>query len=157
MTLKATLFTFLITLLISSCQGDSKAVVKKMTAQELRDQLSKLESLDSIQYVSVRLINFEENLVMVRARGLFRAPQYKVDGWNVIGEITNTALLATYKDVVLTISYFSKTKSLIDKKEIVVYEYLKPNSSISFNSKVNPPDGTYKIDLTVKSMTPIQR
>ncbi len=141
---------------LSGCQNDPKATTKKLTAEELKNQLAELESVDSLHYISVKLVNFEENLIMTRSAGLFRSAEYDTDGWNITGEIESKALLARYKDVVITVSYFSQTKSLINKKDIVIYEYIKPNSSIRFTLKVNPPDGTNNISLALKSIKPIQ-
>lgn len=149
------IFLIVISLIIlSSCEGDPKEAVKKLTATELKDELRQLEYKTPLAYISTKLEYFTENNVLVRAGGIFRDAEYATDGWNIMGSITNTALLANFKDIVLTVSYYSQTKSLIEKKDIIVYEYLKANSSIIFKSKVFPPEGTESIDIEVKAVSP---
>jgi hypothetical protein len=55
------------------------------------------------------------------------------------GTITNSAIVATVKDVKLRITYFSKTDSEIGGQEITVYEYIKPGQTVSFREKINIP------------------
>lgn len=46
--------------------------------------------------------------------------------------IINSATLVTYKDIVIRVDYFSKTKTLLGSKDYTVYELFKPNSTNSF-------------------------
>ena len=48
------------------------------------------------------------------------------------GEITNRATIADYKDVTVRVTYYSKTKSVLGKKEYTLYEVYKPNSVTPF-------------------------
>lgn len=143
-------------IIFCSCEQDPKIAAKKLTAQDLKNQLNEIDCSDSLNYISAKLISFEQNLIMTRSAGVFRSAEYKLDGWIILGEITNSALLANFKDIVISVSYYSQTKSLIDKKDIVIYQFIKPNTSIGFDVKVNPPDGASSVTIAVKSITPIR-
>jgi len=71
------------------------------------------------------------------------------------GQIKNTASVAKFKDVVLTVYIYSKTKTIIDQKDYVIYEYLEPNGILPFKLKVNPPDAMSSYHIEVKGVTPI--
>lgn len=55
--------------------------------------------------------------------------------WVLEGTVTNKATLATYKDLVLKISYYSKTKTLMNSEQQIIYDYFKPNSNQKFKLK----------------------
>lgn len=156
MTLKKLSLLTISFILLIACETDPKIAVKKLTVEELKEQLKEVETKDSLKYISVKQIDFSENRILVRAGGIFRSAEYETDGWIILGELTNSALLANFKDVVVTVSYYSQTKSLIEQKDIVIYDFLKPNSSIGFNAKVEPPEGTNSISLLVKSVIPLK-
>lgn len=107
-----------------------------LTASEIRDNLMLSEKENPIEFLSV-----EYSLT------------YKVlSGEDKIkGTIFNTATLATFKDVVLTISYLSETNSQLKKQEFTVYDYVYPGNSTSFTIKTISPKNTKKIGVTIKS------
>lgn len=72
----------------------------------------------------------------IKNGGIFRDPKYVSDGVLIEGDIVNIASLATYKDITLNVSFYSKTNSLIDEQKIVVYEFLNPSSRIPFSIKI---------------------
>ncbi len=56
------------------------------------------------------------------------------------GTLTNSAVLATAKDVKLNVDFYSKTGSKIGNQEITIYEFVRPGKSIKFKEKINIPD-----------------
>lgn len=70
------------------------------------------------------------------------------------GQVINKATVTNFKDMVIQVSYFSNTKTLINTERFVLYEYLPAHSSKSFNWKIKPPGGTETIGWDVVNATP---
>jgi hypothetical protein len=70
------------------------------------------------------------------------------------GTIYNSATLATFKDVTLTVTYSSNTGTNLYSENFVVYDFIYPGSSTDFNIKTYSPDGTKRIGVKVKSAIP---
>lgn len=73
--------------------------------------------------------------------------------WVLEGTISNSASVVTYKDVVITIMYFSKTKTLIGKENKIIYEFFKPGTTKKFKIKVGGFSGTESIGWEVGNAT----
>lgn len=54
----------------------------------------------------------------------------------VHGLIKNNATLATYKDAVVKVTYYSKTKTAVGSKEYTIYEVFDPHSEKPFELKI---------------------
>ena len=54
-----------------------------------------------------------------------------------VGTLTNSAVLATAKDVKLNVDYFSKTGSKIGSQEFTIYEFIRPGRSLKFKEIIN--------------------
>lgn len=52
------------------------------------------------------------------------------------GIITNNATIATYKDVVIRVTYFSKTETELGSVDQILYEKFPPNSKTNFELKI---------------------
>lgn len=59
------------------------------------------------------------------------------DKLKINGFITNDATVTTYKDVVIEITFYSKTKTKIGTENYTIYEFFPPNSKKPFNLKIN--------------------
>ena len=55
---------------------------------------------------------------------------------NVHGLIKNNATVATYKDAVVKVTYYSKTKTVLGSKEYTIYEVFAPHSEKPFELKI---------------------
>mgnify|MGYP006163120357 CR=1 FL=1 len=55
------------------------------------------------------------------------------------GSLTNSATIASAKDVKLNVDFFSKTGAKIGNQEITIYEFIRPGRSIKFKEKINFP------------------
>jgi len=71
-------------------------------------------------------------------------PKYRIQG-----SIFNTATTAVYKDVVVEISFYSKTNTLISSKHVTIYEVLPPKAVKNFDMKVEAPKATDTIGWEV--------
>jgi hypothetical protein len=77
------------------------------------------------------------------------------DRKNIIGQtvvivnLTNNATIATYKDIALKLSFFSKTSVKLDEGNETVYETIKPGQIIKFKTKYFAPKGTDSVAVKV--------
>ena len=67
------------------------------------------------------------------------------------GSITNNAAVATYKDVKIKLTFFSKTNALLDTEEETIFEQLFPGDTKRFKTKYFAPKGTDSVALAVIS------
>jgi len=79
----------------------------------------------------------------------------KKDRKNLIGQtvvkgtITNHATVISYKNVLLKLSFFSKTGVKLDEGNETIYEQLKPSETIKFKTKYFAPKGTDSVAVKV--------
>lgn len=135
-----------IVLILLSC---GPATIKK-TPEELRAELLIQEESTPTSYVTV---GDSTSIIpnKIKDAGLFSEAQY--DGWLVSGVIKNTATIARFKDVVLTVTLYSQTQTIIDRQNFIIYEYFEPNSIKPFSLKINAPQATNTYHVTVNSAT----
>lgn len=119
----------------SSSKSNSKPPREK-TPEELRQELYSKEKKKPKDYLSVSY-----NL------------DYKVfSGKDVInGTIYNSATMASFKDVVLKVTYSTGTGTELGSEEYVIYKYVYPGSSTSFQIKTVSPSSTKQIGVKIKS------
>jgi hypothetical protein len=67
----------------------------------------------------------------------------------VKGTITNKATIASYKDVQLKLSFFSKTAVQLDEGMETVYENIGPGKTIKFKTKYFAPKGTDSVAVKI--------
>lgn len=67
----------------------------------------------------------------------------------VRGMLYNKAKVATYYDIVLERSFFSKTGALLEKDQETMYERLLPGAKVDFKSKLFAPKGSDSVHLKV--------
>lgn len=121
--------------LLASCDLNVNSNTK--SEEELRMDLRFSEENNPLNNLSVENASIKLLERKVKNGGLFRNPKYVSDGALIEGEIVNIATLAIYKDITLNVSFYSKTKSLIDEQKIVVYEFINPSSKIPFSIKID--------------------
>ncbi|HEV2832754.1 MAG TPA: hypothetical protein VGW31_12310 [Hanamia sp.] len=69
----------------------------------------------------------------------------------VKGVITNKASVATFKDAEIRLSFYSKTKALLETDKETIFEQLAPGESKPFKTKYFAPKGTDSVALEVLS------
>jgi hypothetical protein len=124
-----------LTFILISCGEQNRP----KTPEELKAELKQQELINPIDYLTEKDVTLQLQRKKVRNAGLFRDAEYVDDGALIEGFIINEATLAKYKDVVVKVTFYSQTKTLIEEKSYVFYEFYKPNSTKHFSLKVNPP------------------
>lgn len=65
------------------------------------------------------------------------------------GTISNSAKVASYKDVDVELSFYSKTGALLEKDHEVIYETIAPGSKADFKTRYFAPKGTDSVALKI--------
>jgi hypothetical protein len=94
----------------------------------------------------------ENPLEFLEVDGTYR--QNLVDRWVLEGAIYNKASVAAYKDVVLHITYYSKTKTELGSEDKTIYEYFGPNTSRKFKIKMDGYAATESVNFEISSAVP---
>ena len=131
------LFTLIISVLVLvSCnRSDGNLYNSPRSDEELKMTLEERELNSPLKYLSGGELNMQQHQRKVRNGGVFRKAEYANDGATISGRINNTATLAKYKDLNITISFMSGTNSILDEQSFVIYEYFEPGKEtyISFD------------------------
>lgn len=67
----------------------------------------------------------------------------------VKGTIYNDAIVAVFKDVVLKITYYSKTGSFLKEDYEVIYQYVYSTEPVNFKFNLSPPKQSKQINIQV--------
>lgn len=123
----------------SSCGtfSDSNSTTSK-SHEEKKLSLKETEESSPLQFLSTQ--------------GTYRTNL--IGEWVIEGTVTNSASVATFKDVVLTLRYYSKTGSQIASENKILYEFFKPGETQSFKIKVDGYQGTESVGWDIKSAEP---
>lgn len=140
--------------LFASCNGgaSSAAIEVPKTPEELKMELLAQEKTEPLTYLEVDG-TMKEDEIKTRDAGLFHEAEYSPDGNTIHGTIKNTATMAKFKDVVLTVTFYSQTDTPIETKEFTIYEFYAPNTVNNFELKVYPPETMAKFGVEIKNAT----
>lgn len=128
-------------------QKEMESIYK--TPEQLKFELKQKENMSPTLYLEL-----ETNLKNdIQKGGLFK--RRKIDGQIISGMIRSKATVATYKDVVVKMTYYSKTKTEIGTQNFVIYEEYPPNSEKKFSYKIGIPDETETYDATIIEAVPM--
>ena len=72
------------------------------------------------------------------------------------GTISNTATLANFKDVILNITWTTKTNTELKTEQKIVYEFLSAGKSIDYKIKVKAPSETGGARVNINSATAVK-
>lgn len=151
--MKTTIFSSLIALtLLTSCNSTPVEVPK--TPEQLKMELLAQERNEPLTYLTVDA-KMKEDEVKTRDAGLFHDAEYAKDGNTIYGTIKNSATMANFKDIILSVTFYSQTETAIETKDFTIYEYYKPNTSTNFELKVYPPEAMAKFGIEVKNATAV--
>lgn len=153
------LIGFAIFIGLQSCNstGSSSSMnfEKEKTPEELKAELKIQEENNPTQYVTVDA-KMKDSIVQTRKEGWFHGAEYGKDGSVIKGIIKNSASVAKFKDVVLTVSYYSATNTEIKSEDHIFYEFYDPTSSKPFSLYVHAPEEMKSFGLTVKRATAVE-
>jgi len=135
---------------------------QKLELEKYNQQKLELEKLNSPDNLRARLLTKEVNKPndylssseVTIEPNITRAPSFfnhtETDGFKITGNIINKATLAVYKDLVITIHYYSKTKTLLESFDFIINEYFNPNSITKFGPyKLYPPNNYDSYELEI--------
>ncbi|MEQ1552718.1 MAG: hypothetical protein ABL929_01000 [Ferruginibacter sp.] len=123
--------------LLSACglgQADS-TITEEKKYEKIKETLEQTEQKNASKFITVQG-DKKKNLL----------------GQTVVkANVTNNAKIVTYKDVTIKISFYSKTKALLEEDIETVYEAIAPGASTHFKSKFFTPKGTDSVGFIVES------
>jgi len=126
------------------------------TPEELRSELKQIENNSPENYLTIKNATISDSMLLVVKPSFFNHSKYAKVGNIIRGMIRNNASIAKYKDVVITVSYYSKTETLIGSKDYTLYEYYEPHSNNQFSLHVYPPDGWSQFSVNIRTATGVQ-
>lgn len=132
---KTVVYLFLASMVLAACSSgnDSKAKSEKESYQLTKEELLKKEQRSPQSFLE--------------ATG---RDKKNVLGQTVVkGHITNNASIAVFKDVSLKLSFYSKTKALLETDKETIFDTWRPGESKSFKTKYFAPKGTDSVALEV--------
>jgi hypothetical protein len=117
---------------LAACNSDS-VVKENESYHQTKESLLKKEEKNPASFIVVRG-DSRKNIV----------------GQTVVkGTLINKASVATFKDVDIKLSFYSKTKALLETDRETIYQILNPGESQNFKTKYFAPKGTDSVGLEV--------
>jgi hypothetical protein len=131
---KVPVLLFLAILLITACNSsDKKADAAKDKYEQTKESLEDTEKKYPVRFLTV-IGHDKRNLL----------------GQTVVkGSLSNTAKVASYKDVEIKLFFYSKTKALLEEDVETIFETLAPGKSADFKTKYFAPKGTDSVALKI--------
>jgi hypothetical protein len=123
---------------------DSPEPEIEKSPEELRAELKASEENSPMDYLSCGQVTMSPQQVQTRNAGLFHDAEYEPDGAIFKGTINSSASLGRFKDAKIKILYYSRTNTLIEEKDYVIYDYLEPQSTTSFSFKTKSYPQAYE-------------
>lgn len=125
---------FVSIIIISSCNSaDTKTAPTKDKYEQTKETLAETEKKNPVRFL---MVNGHDKRNII--------------GQTVVkGTLLNKATVASYKDVQVELSFFSKTGALLEKDIETVYENITPGAAIDFKTKYFAPKGTDSVALKV--------
>jgi predicted component of type VI protein secretion system len=123
---------------------------RKKTPSELKIELQIQENENPMQYMKLENVLMSKN--KIKDAGLFSSAKY--DGYLITGQASNTATMAKYKDLQIIVEFYSKTKTTIDNKTYVLYEFYQPSSTKEFSIKIDAPKAMESFGIFVGGAVP---
>src|SRR6185312_1632575 len=120
-------------ILLFACSENDSSQQKKESYELTKKELLSKEQKDPTAFISVSGHN-KKNIV----------------GQTVVrGTLTNKASIAVFKDVDIKLSFYSKTKALLETDKETIFDILEPGESKDFKTKYFAPKGTDSLGLQV--------
>jgi hypothetical protein len=129
-----TALVFLTAIVIGACNSsDKKTDAAKDKYEQTKETLEETEKKNPARFLTVTGHD-KKNLL----------------GQTVVkGMLNNTAKVASYKDVQIKLSFYSKTKALLEEDVETIFETLAPGKSAEFKTKYFAPKGTDSVALKI--------
>ena len=132
-----------------------KTPERPKTPEELKQELRQNELKIPASYVQSFSETLKPNRVMVKEAGIFSSAEYETHGYLLDGSVKNTASVATFKDIVIKVSYVSETNAVISATLYTAYKVLSPNGTAEYEFNVDPPAYMKSYNVRAVSATPV--
>jgi len=73
----------------------------------------------------------------------------------VHGIVTSTATVAQYKDIVIQVTYYSETKTVLGTEQYVLYKFVPPHGKTEFDLTLKKPEACKQLGWDVVSAVPV--
>jgi hypothetical protein len=127
------LFSILLVIVFAACETPSNYV--QPSYEEVKMTLEEQERMNPIAFLSDKS-TYRKNLI---------------GEWVIEGKISNAATIATYKDAILQITYYSGTDTEMGSENTTIYEFFRPGSVQPFKIKTFGPKGAKAVSVSVIS------
>jgi len=133
---RITAWVFITAIVITACNSsDKKTDAAKDKYEQTKETLEETEKKNPARFLTVSGHDKKNLLGQTVVKGI----------------LSNTAKVASYKDVEIKLSFYSKTKALLEEDVETVFEKLGPGKSAEFKTKYFAPKGTDSVALKVMS------
>jgi len=144
-------FLFVASFTFISCNSDYFASIENSkSSDELLMDLKMQEERYPLIYLTVDA-DISENRIKVKDEEMYESAEYITDGSTIYGTIKNTATMAQFNEVVLTLTYYSNTGNEIESRDFPLTIFLGPKSINKFKLKVYPPEAMAKFNASIKN------
>ena len=128
----------LLSIVLTACSGDEKTAEAKANDkyEKTKETLEETEKKNPKRFLSVE----------------------ETDKKNFWGKtvikviITNKATVASYKDIDLELSFYSKTGAVLERDHEVVYETIAPGNSTKFTTRHRAPKETDRVEVKIANV-----
>ncbi len=133
---RSIVLAFVVAALSTGCGGNTEKEAEekqKDKYEQTKETLEETEKKNPKRFISVEGHD-RKNLI----------------GQTVIeGKVSNNAKIASYKDIDIELSFYSKTGTLLEKDHEVIYKMIAPGIKDDFKIKYYAPKGTDSVALKV--------
>ncbi len=130
------IFSLLLSLSACGQSGDSSSLDKEDSYTEKVVSIEETELSQPTQFLKADG-NYNKNLIGTKIK--------------LHGTITNSASVATFKDAVVQITFYSSTQTELFNKNYTIYNYFPPHSTVEFELKTENYKDVESIGVAVVS------
>lgn len=142
------------TSVVDSNSFDTPVIATQKSEEQIKQELLYLENSKPLKYLKLKDESLKPNEVQTRHSTWLRKAKYEIQGYLFKSNVSNTATLGKFKDLVIKITYISTTGSEISSEKITVYEFVKPNETKEISFIVNPSFEFSGYNIEIVSATP---
>ena len=146
------IFLFLVVCIKNFAQQSNNISSNNKEISKIKDKLLQKEISLGVKNLIITG-TMSENKVKTHSADFFHHTEYKSDGYLIKGLIKNNATLAVFKDAVISVNFYSPTSSKMNTKTFTIYQFYKPQSSVQFEYKIEPPEGFSEWDLHITGIS----
>ena len=118
---------------LAACGGNEKEAKAKDKYEKTKESLEQTEKKNPLRFLTLEGHD-RKNLVRKTV---------------ITGVITNKAKVASYKDIDVEISFYSKTGTLLMRDHEMIYETIDPGSSQDFKTKIRAPKDSDSVGIKI--------